>query len=197
MDRARIIALALAFTALATIAHRPVRSQPLPPAPGWTTIFDVRHLGQWNPVGDANWRIVEGALQADRGAGFMVSKTTYGDFDLRAEVWVSNDANSGVFIRGEDPTAITAANAYEVNLYDERPDPAYRTGAIVNIASPTSRVDAGNRWNVFEISAKGPHITVRLNGTQTVDIQNRAHARGVIALQGGTGTVKFRTVQIK
>lgn len=29
---------------------------------------------------------------------------------------------------------ITAMNAYEVNIFDTRPDPTYRTGAIVNVS---------------------------------------------------------------
>ena len=38
--------------------------------------------------------------------GFLVSKASYGDFELRAEVWVTPDANSGIFIRAENPKEI-------------------------------------------------------------------------------------------
>ena len=58
-------------------------------------------------------------------------------------------------------------------------------------------IDAGNKWNTLEITAKGPRMTVTLNGMQTVDVEDRTHPRGPIALQYGTGTVKFRNVQIR
>ena len=44
-----------------------------------------------------------------------------------------------MFIRCEDPKTINAMNAYEVNIFDKRPDQAYRTGAIVDVAKPEQR----------------------------------------------------------
>lgn len=163
----------------------------------WTTLFDGSSLDRWTAVGDANWTIADGAVQADRGNGFLVSKESYGDFELRLEFWVTDDANSGVFIRCADPKQITASTAYEVNIFDKRPDQTYRTGAIVDVARPMSIVDTGNRWNTFEIAAKGARLTVRLNGMLMVDVEDRKHARGPIALQYGAGAVKFRNVQIR
>ena len=57
-------------------------------APGWTPLFNGRDLQGWDRIGDANWRIEEGTLVADRGNGFLVSRESYGDFRLRAEFWV-------------------------------------------------------------------------------------------------------------
>lgn len=166
-------------------------------AAGWTTLFDGSNLNNWNPIGTANWRLADGGVEATSGTGFLVSKASYTDFELRLEVWVDPAANSGVFIRCSNPMEVTAMNSYEVNIFDMRPDPAYRTGAIVNVAKPMSMVNAGNRWNTLEIAAKGPRLTVRLNGMPMVDVQDTMHARGPIALQYGTGTVKFRNVQIR
>lgn len=166
-------------------------------SPGWTTLLDGSSLNGWKPTGDANWRWVEGALQADRGSGFLVTGASYRDFDLKLEFWVDPDANSGVFIRCSDPQKIGADSCYEVNIFDKRPDPAYRTGAIVNVAKPSSVIDAGGRWNTYEITAKGPRMTVTLNGTRTVDVEHAGHTQGPIALQHAAGTVKFRNVQIR
>jgi hypothetical protein len=164
----------------------------------WTTLFDGKNLSQWNPIGNANWKIGPDGVEANMGTGFLVSKAMYGDFELRAELWVTDDANSGIFIRAENPAEITAMNAYEVNIFDKRPDQAYRTGGIVDIAKPAVMVNAGNKWNTLEITAKGSHFTVRLNGMTTVnDIVDTKRARGAIALQYGAGTVKFRSVQIR
>ena len=166
--------------------------------PAWKTLLAGTNMDGWTPIGMANWRVVDGAVQADSGmGGFLVSKESYGDFELRADIWVTPDANSGIFIRCADPKQITAMNSYEVNVYDMRPDQAYRTGGIVDVAKPTTVVNTGNKWNTLEITAKGSRLTVRVNGMPTVDVMDTKHARGPIALQAGLGTVKFRNVQIR
>ena len=156
-------------------------------AGGWVTLFDGKHLEHWHPIGDANWRLEDGVVVADKGSGFLVSKNSYTDFQLRVEFWVDEDANSGIFIRCTNPDKVGTDSAYEVNIYDKRPDPSYGTGAIV-----------------YEITAKGPQFTVILNGQTTVDgAQDRKFASGRIALQYGAGVVKdkgivkFRKVEIK
>ncbi len=163
----------------------------------WTTLLDGTTLDGWNVVGNANWAVADGAVQATQGSGLLVTPMSYGDFEMTVEFWVSNDANSGVFIRCQDPKTITSANSYEVNIYDTRPDPAYRTGAIVDVAKPMAMVNTGGKWNTIEISARGPRLIVTLNGTRTVDVEHKGHARGPIGLQYGAGTVKFRNVRIR
>ncbi len=154
-------------------------------------------LNAWTAVGDANWSVVEDVVQADRGSGLLVTPADYGDFHMTVEIWVDPDANSGVFIRCSDPKTITATNAYEVNIYDKRADQTYRTGAIVNVAKPLAKVDAGGKWNSLDITAKGPKMTVVLNGVTTVrEAEDGRFPRGRIALQYGSGTVKFRNVRI-
>jgi Domain of Unknown Function (DUF1080) len=165
---------------------------------GWKTLFDGSNLNNWEPIGNANWRLVNGIVQADLGNGYLVSKEDYADFDLRAEFWVDATANSGIFIRCTDPKRITAMNAYEVNIFDTRPDPSYGTGAIVNVAKVSPMPKAGNQWNLYEITAKGPRFTVTLNGIHTVDgAQDAQHAKGRIGLQYGQGIVKFRKVEVR
>jgi hypothetical protein len=162
----------------------------------WTTLFDGRNLDNWNQVGDANWQLVDGIVQADKGSGFLVSKTSYTDFQIRVEFWVDPDANSGVFLRISEPQKITSSNSYEVNIVDKRPD-MYGTGAIVNVAKVSPVPQAGGKWNTYEITAQGSHLTVTFNGTRTVDVQDSKHASGPVGLQHAAGVVKFRKVQIR
>jgi len=85
-----------------------------------------------------------------------------------------------------------------VNIFDKRPDPTYGTGAIVDfakVAQPAPK--AANRWNTFEITARGDRLVVLLNGQQTVDVRNGKFASGPIALQSAAGTIRFRKVQIR
>ena len=161
------------------------------------TILDGTSLKGWNVVGDANWTVADGAVQATSGMGFLVTPTSYTDFQVTAEFWVTDDANSGVFIRCEDPKTITSTNAYEVNIFDKRPDQSYRTGAIVDVAKPLAVVNTGGKWNTIDITARGPKMTVLINGQKIADAQDTKHARGPIALQYGAGTVKFKNVKVR
>jgi hypothetical protein len=167
------------------------------PEQPWTTLFDGTSLAAWTTTGDANWQVSDGAVAADAGAGFLVTHEAYGDFELEVEFFVSPDANSGVFLRCANPAKPGAATCYEVNIFDQRPDPSYRTGAIVGIAKPSVRIDAGNRWNTYQIEAHGRHIVVKLNGQTTVDVEDDKLATGPIGLQYATGQVKFRSVRIR
>jgi len=165
---------------------------------GWITLFDGQHLDHWNAIGDANWLLIDGEVQAFRGNGYLVSKTSYTDFEIKAEFWVDTKANSGIFIRCADPEKITATNCYEVNIFDERPDPSFGTGAIVNVAKVEPMPKAADKWNTYEIVAKGPKFTVTLNGQRTVDgAEDAKLPSGRVALQYGAGFVKFRLVQIR
>jgi hypothetical protein len=194
MKRTMAVALGLGLVAFVG-SPRTVSGQT---AGGWTTLFDGSSLNGWNRVGDANWELTEGAVQASSGkGGFLVTAAPYSDFELTLEFWVTDDANSGVFIRCSDPKTITAENAYEVNIYDKRPNQDYRTGGIVNVAKPLGIINTGGKWNTYTIRAEGPKLTVTLNGTRTVDVEHQGHMRGPIALQYGSGTVKFRNVRIR
>jgi hypothetical protein len=175
---------------------------------GWETLIDGdKGLENFNRVGDANWRAEGGAIVADRGkGGYLVTKNSYKDFEIRAEFYAETDTNSGVFIRCTDPAKIGAVTCYEVNIWDIRPEPKYGTGAIVDVAEVPVPLQnkAGGRWNTYEISAKGSQLTVKLNGVQTADVQNGKLPAGAIALQYGAGVknaqggpIRWRKVQVR
>lgn len=192
MKRIALTALAALITACASTS----------PSDGWTTLIDgSRGLDNFDRVGQANWSAADGAVQASAGtppASFLVTRTSWKDVMIRAEFWSSDDANSGIFLRCQDPKTITDENCYEANIFDQRPDPTYATGAIVKVAKLTApMIKAGGQWNTMEVTAKGSRLTVVLNGTKTVDIEDSKLASGPIALQWGRGTIKFRKVQVK
>ena len=84
-----------------------------------------------------------------------------------------------------------------MNIFDQRPDPSYGTGGIVNFVEVDPMPKAGGKWNTYEITAKGRQISVVLNGEKTADLNNGLFAEGPIALQHGDGVIKFRKVAIK
>ncbi len=175
---------------------------------GFVTLIDGdKGMDNFNAIGDANWRAEGGLIVADKGkGGFLVSKASYKDFVIVAEFWAETDTNSGIFLRASDPNKIGADNSYEVNIWDIRPDPKYGTGAIVDFAAvpvPIA-VKAGGHWNTYEIEARGPVVSVKLNGVITATMNNGKYASGPFALQFGAGVqgvlggpIKWRKVMIK
>ena len=197
MKRLSILAAAL-FAAAATFQFADLASG----EEGWITLLDSSNKGDWSEVGKANWEMKDGAMTADKLDGkdlsYLVSKNSYKDFQIKAEFWVDEEANSGIFIRCEDPHKIGGKTCYEVNIFDKRPDPSYGTGAIVNVAKVDPMPKAAGKWNTYEITAQGPHLVVVLNGQKTADVQDSTHLNaGPFALQYGSGVVKFRKVEIK
>jgi hypothetical protein len=166
---------------------------------GWQILFDGSSLAQFDILGDANWRIEDTSVVADEStaASFLVSQQDYTDFELQLEFWVNTEANSGIFLRCQDREAIADSSCYEVNIYDTRADQTYRTGGIVNLVAPAEFVYTGGQWNRYEITVNGNRLQVRLNGRDLVDEEDSQYASGPVALQYGSGTVKFRNVQIR
>jgi Domain of Unknown Function (DUF1080) len=172
---------------------------------GWVTLLDGSNpstLEGWTRIGDANWRVADGVVIADKATGnsYIVSKTSYRDFQLRVEFYPEPNTNSGVHFRASDPKDIRDTNSYEANIYDQRPDPSFGTGAITNFAKVSSAPKVGGKWNTYVITARGANIMVELNGVKTVELQDSKFASGPVALQyGGTpgGAIRFRKVTIK
>jgi hypothetical protein len=185
------VALAIALTGCTTMGS----------ASGWTTLIDgSKGLDNFNRVGEANWSASDGAVQASQGGktpAYLVSKESYKDFMIRVEFWASDDANSGVYMRCQNRADITDESCYEANIFDQRPDPSYGTGAITKVAKVAPMPKAGGKWNVYEITLKGTQLVLVLNGVKTVDVQDSKFASGPVALQWGQGTIKFRKVEIK
>jgi hypothetical protein len=49
----------------------------------------------------------------------------------------------------------------------------------------------------MEISARGPRMTVKMNGEQAVDVSDTAFTHGPVALQYNAGTIRFRKVMVR
>src|SRR5450759_4053747 len=77
---------------------------------GWVTLLDASrapNFDGWTQIGAGNWSFVEGTLQGKDGkAGFVVSKDSYTDFEIRAEFLADADAHSGIFLRCQDRNTV-------------------------------------------------------------------------------------------
>ena len=99
----RAFALATGLGILGSIAIQAAPPAAAQTGEGWTTLLDGTKMGEWDRVGESNWRMEDGALVADKrtgeGAAHLVTKSPYKDFMLHVEFWASDDANSGIFLR--------------------------------------------------------------------------------------------------
>ena len=191
-----LVAIGLIFAGFAAVELSPPAASQS--GPGWTQLFDGKTLDGWTQTGEANWRVEDGAILADKGkGGHLVTKASYKNLMIYSEFWSDEEANSGIFVRCKDPKAIGARSCYEVNIFDKRPDPSYGTGAIVDVAKVVPMPKAAGKWNTYEITADGRHLVVTLNGQKTVDIRNGMFEEGHVTLQYGAGVIKFRKVAVK
>lgn len=198
MKRVTAIAIALLLAACSSMPS-------WMPGGGWTTLIDgEKGMENFERVGDVNWRAEGGAIVGDKGkGGFLLSKNSYKDFELRIEFWADDSANSGIYMRCSDPKNLNDKSCYEANIFDQRPDQTYATGGIVHRGKVLQPAKAGGKWNVYQITAKGSKMTVVLNGAKTSEIDNVEFPSGPIALQFGNqpkapgGAIKFRKVQVR
>jgi hypothetical protein len=196
-----IIASALFGCAADPFRQEPWGTQPFgsDKAP-WETLIDGQEgLQNWNRTGDGNWLALHGAIQIDRktnkDAAFLYSKKSYTDFEMYVEFWADEDANSGVFFRITNTKTINTKGGYEVQIFDK--NPPFPTASMVNLAKAAPTFKAAGKWNTFLITAKGPRLTVVMNGQPAVELDNAAFPTGPIGLQYNSGTVKFRKLMIK
>jgi hypothetical protein len=173
----------------------------------WVTLIDgERGMDNFTRIGDANWRPEGGAIVADNGkGGFLMSKQEFGDFQARVEFWAADNANSGIYMHCSDLNNVTDKTCHEANIFDQRPDQTFATGGIVHLGKVLQPVKAGGKWNTYEITSRGRHITVVLNGVKTAEIDNAQFVKGPIGLQYGTlppkgapgGAIKFRRLEVR
>jgi hypothetical protein len=198
LSHALLVSIGLIPGLVAIDAVRPASAQS---GEGWVALLDGKTMGSWNEVGTTNWRLEDGAVVADKrtseNPAYLVSPQPYKNFILHVEFWASDDANSGIFMRCSDPKNIGDMSCYEINIFDQRPDPSYGTGAIVRHAEVEPMPKAGGKWNTYEITANGRDLVVLLNGQETARARSGLLMEGPIALQHGQGVIKFRNVAIK
>jgi hypothetical protein len=174
------------------------------PQQGWTVLIDGdKGMENWDVSGTAaNWRAEGGAIQADKstgkGASILVSKKSFKDVQIHMEFWAGDDTNSGLYVRAPDPKNVnTASGAYEVQIWDKNPNPAYSTGSLVNVAAVQPIYKAGGKWNTFEVYAQGTQLTVRMNGVVTASITDAKTHDGRIGVQFNGGPIKVRKLLVK
>jgi len=178
-------------------------------------LFNGKNLKGWQGDKDL-WSAKDGVITGSTHGNrikqntFLSTKKSYSDFVLRVKVKLENH-NSGIQFRSDQLPdhgaagyqADIAEQTYFGMLYEEKKRgfmPYWETLSQEDKDAIQAIVKKGD-WNQFEITCKGDHITIVLNGMTTVDIIDpRGAKEGIIALQLHTGDpmrVQFKDIEIK
>ena len=166
-------------------------------APKTESLF-IENEDNWETNGDVQWSFVNDKLigVADSSMGFVVTTKSYNNFELNLEFNPDSTVNSGVFVRCAN-ASITAADCYEINIWDLHPNQDNRTGSIVTRQVPFKKVETLNKWNTYKIECKGNVIKAWVNDVLTAELTDDQLIEGKIALQAfGNGKILFRNVSI-
>ena len=150
-------------------------------------------------TGTSTWSWEDGILTAsgDTTLSYMISKSSYRNFELELEFYPDDEVNSGIFIRCTEEE-MSDETCYEINIWDLHPIPEWRTGAIVKRADPLNYVETNNKWNTYRIRAEDTSIKAWINGVLVADIIDEELPEGTIGLQRGRkGKIKFRNIKIR
>jgi len=185
---------------------------------GFVPLFNGKNLDGWQVVHGKPYVVEDGKLVCPAGGGGVLYTTRqYSDFVLRFEFKLSPGANNGVAIRA--PLRGNAAYAgMEIQILDDY-SPRYRHlrpvqyhGSVYDLV-PAKRgaLKPAGQWNREEITVRGSHITVKLNGQVIVDADlsrikdpkvlkrhpGLKRRKGYVGFLGHGTRVEFRNIEIK
>jgi hypothetical protein len=179
-----------------------------PIEPGFIPLFDGTSIADWRMCGPGRFVLdrERSLMRAEGGMGLLwYTPRMFRNFVLRLE-WQENRRtdNSGVFFRfpdpGDDPW-LAVREGYEIQIFDEWHDMRHVTGAVYDL-EPASHVASRplGEWNLFEITADGPVISVRLNGETVVPgYRGDRRPEGYVGVQNhdDESHVAFRNIRIR
>ena len=159
----------------------------------------AENSNDWISGGDAQWTFNGETLTGDatKGGGFVMTKKTYKYFLLELEFKPDLNVNSGVFLRCANKE-LSATDCYEINIWDDHPNQAARTGAVVSRSEPLETVQTIDKWNTYKILSNQEGIQAWINDVQVVNLKDNSLNKGFIALQAAEeGSIKFRNVKVQ
>lgn len=197
-------------------------------AEGWRTLFDGGSLAAWRgyrkPAMPEGWQVVDGSLVlVTAGAGDIITRDRFRNFDLRLEWKVAAGGNSGIFYRATEEGNYIWQSAPEMQVLDDARHADGRselTSAGSNFGLypvPRGISKPAGEWNAVRLLVNGAHVEHWLNGVKVVEYElgssewearvraskfasmplyGRA-AEGHIGLQDHGDRVEFRNIRIR
>ncbi len=135
-------------------------------AAGFRLLFNGKDYTGWRcnngkPVASA---VEDGSLVPYKSGGYLVIyEKPFADFVLRCDVKMSPHCNSGIFFRVADPKD-PVQTGFEVQIMNSRGKGMHDFGAIYDLVPPSENNIDPDGWNSVEITCRGPHISVAVNG---------------------------------
>jgi hypothetical protein len=166
---------------------------------GWRLLFDGKTFDGWRGLGydsvpTAHWKIENGAIRkiadgdvprlADgqpAAGGDLMTKETFGDFELTWEWKISRAGNSGVKYNVSEEISMAAAPNHAAlgfeyqmlddNLHEDNKVPSHRTGALYDLIAPNAHktLKPVGEWNSSRIVFRGNHGEHWLNRSEVVE----------------------------
>ncbi len=179
-------------------------------------LFNGKNLDGWEIVGNGKWNVKDGILYTDGGGGGWISTSRqFSDFKLELEFRVPENGNSGVFLR----TPRKGNPAYvgmEIQVLDDYGSKYTKlhswqyTGSVYNVQAPSKRATKhAGEWQKMEITCKGPHVKVLVNGVEVNNANLINHMdkvkkhpgikrrKGYIGLQNHSTKIEYRNIYLK
>jgi len=180
---------------------------------GFTSMFNGRDLTGWKLTSEgaiSGWSVKNGLLvnnpvqeqgKPHKSYGNLRTTREFEDFNLKVEVNVGKDQNSGVYLRG----------IYEVQVadtYGRATDPHNMGGVYSRIKPTVAAEKAPGEWQSMDITLVNRHITVVLNGKKIIDNQpvlgctggalwSDVSRPGPIYLQGDHTAITYRSLVLR
>ena len=128
------------------------------------------NLDHWSMDKAGAWELKDGVLSTtDKPGGYIWSKEKYENFELTIEYKTSEKCNSGLFFRTDPKNAVQGGFEIQIasaGIYDGK----HVAGSLYGAQAPTeSAGKPDGEWNTMTLTAKGPMITVVLNGKTIVE----------------------------
>lgn len=149
-------------------------------AEGWELMFDPsdpNNKDMWRISSDLNkpirWNVEEDSLVPFKCGGYLaIYNKKYSDFIFKCDVRMGNKdtdrCNSGIFFRVGN-TKDPVQNGLEMQVATGKSPNTHSFGAIYDAAKPTKNATNGaNKWDHVQITCKGPHITIEVNGEEVL-----------------------------
>ncbi|MFK7740301.1 MAG: DUF1080 domain-containing protein [Planctomycetota bacterium] len=182
------------------VAWRNLRIRELGDGGGFASLFDGKSLAGWkvneNPDSVA---VKDGAIvvKGQRAHAFYdgpVYRHDFQNFELRALVRTRKNSNSGLYFHTAFQPNGWPQKGYEVQVNNSHGD-WRRTGGLYGIEDVREAPAADEQWFRMEAKVVGQHITVFVNGKQTVDYTEPVDAKREPGFAGrllGRGTIALQ-----
>lgn len=177
---------------------------------GWKLLFDGTTLNNFVPQGQAQWKVVEGAVRPEGGGGWLATKDDYTNFQLQVEFRTNaSNINSGIFIRRARQDGDSHQIGYELQIRNPAPGDkgcdgktdnhnAYYTGSFSgHLKSKSEPTVIMGQWHRFDVTAQGDHFIVMFDGKKVLDARHAEFKSGAIGLQRTGQDIEFRSIKIK